>query len=242
MIRPNLPDKMIKKAVVSCDVSNEILHNLQKLEIEPVILTGKLNCDDAVKNHPDLYISHIDRELILFAENNCSIAGELNNYKVCNFENREKYNYPFDAMMNCVALGNRLIGNISILHREIVDYAEKRGYELINVNQGYTKCNICVVNENSIITEDTGIYNALIKFGMNVLLLEKNFVQIKKYKYGFIGGASGKISSDKLAFAGNIKLHPEYDKIFRFLYNNEVEAISLGEAPLFDYGSILPIE
>ena len=79
------------------------------------------------------------------------------------------------------------------------------------------------------------------KNGFDVLLLQKNCVNLEGYKYGFIGGASGKIAPDKIAFMGDISLHPEYDRIKRFLYKRDIEPISLSDEPLTDFGSLLPI-
>ena len=69
----------------------------------------------------------------------------------------------------------------------------------------------------------------------------KRTVLILKVEYGFIGGASGKIAPDKIAFMGDISLHPEYDRIKRFLYKRDIEPISLSDEPLTDFGSLLPI-
>ncbi len=245
MIKPNLPDDLINSAIVSSEISAEIEASIRKFGIEPLKLCGRMNCDDAVRNHPDMYFVHISDNVLISNKNNCSFEGGCSNITFVNLQDNSHdevfLSYPYDAYMNSLVLGNKLICNTKYISAEILGLAENHGICPLHVNQGYTKCNICVVDENSIITEDCGIAKTLSSNGYNVLLLRSHAVKIKKYNYGFIGGASGKISKDKLAFFGNIKNHPEYNDIYSFLYSKNVEPISLSSEVLTDYGSLLPI-
>ena len=242
MIKPNLPEKKISKAVVSSIISDKIFNRLCELEIQPLKLYGSMNCDIAVKHHPDLYLINSGESLYHFAKNICSIKGNLlSKYIEVEYPNRKHNKYPEDVLLNAVFLGDKLICCKKYVHTDILEYAEQNKINTINVNQGYTKCNICIVNDNSIITEDFGIAKKLTENNFEVLLLEKHFVNLPGYQYGFIGGASGKISSDKIAFYGDIKKHPEYKNIYNFLFKRNVEPVSLSYEPLTDYGSLIPI-
>ena len=247
MIKPNLPGKLITKAIASCDISERMKDRLQSFGIKIYSLYGKMNCDNAVKNHPDLYLLHCSADMAFSAKNICSIIGEDNFDFVfrgieTEFDKDKVIKYPEDVFLNSVILGNKLICCKKFIHTAIAEYAERVNLEIINVNQGYTKCNICVVNDNAIITEDYGIANVLLGAGFEVLLLEKNFVKLQGYKYGFIGGASGKIAEDRLAFFGDVTKHPEYDRIYAFLKRYDVAPISLSNEALTDFGSLIPIE
>ncbi|MBR5308656.1 MAG: hypothetical protein IKU43_07780 [Clostridia bacterium] len=135
-----------------------------------------------------------------------------------------------------------MICNTKTVHKKVLDYAEDSKLKIINVNQGYAKCNICVVDEDSVITEDCGIASILNKNGYDVLLLKNHCVRLPGYEYGFIGGASGKLAKDKLAFFGCIENHTEFGRIYDFLNRKGIEAVSLSDEPLTDYGSLIPIE
>ncbi len=243
MIKPNLPCETIKTAIISECISERIEFSLSNLGINPVKLSGRMNCDIAVKNHSDLYVIHLDENNLFLAKNICSLAGETNfpyiNVNINLYEDDIKY--PQDVFFNAVVLGKKLLCSKRYLHSTVLEFASNNEFDIIDFNQGYAKCNICPVNENSVITEDSGIAKVLNQNGFEVLLLEKHGVCLAGYKYGFIGGASGKISEDKLAFLGDVRKHPEYDRIQRFLYKRDVEDISLSDEPLSDYGSLLPV-
>ncbi len=245
MIRPNLPDRTVKNVIVSSEISEQIEYSLNNYGIALSKLYGNLNINKSIINHPDLYICHFDESTLFSITDRYKLCGRidfdnfLHNISTINSEG--VLLYPYDSILNCVILNNNLICNVKNVSKEIIDCANNRNFNIINVRQGYTKCNICVVDENSIITEDIGIYNEMLKQGFNALLLKRHSVLLNGYPYGFIGGASGKISPDKLCFFGNIKLHPEYSEIYKFLYNRGVEAISLSNEPVYDFGSIIPL-
>ena len=45
-----------------------------------------------------------------------------------------------------------------------VDGAGRLVQDIIDVKQGYTKCSLCPVRENAVITDDSGIEKALLKY------------------------------------------------------------------------------
>jgi len=73
------------------------------------------------------------------------------------------------------------------------------------------------------------------------LLIEKGSVHINKYDYGFIGGCCGLIDKNTLLFNGDLLLHSDFDKIKKFLYDNNVNFIDIKGKRLTDIGSIIPI-
>ena len=115
----------------------------------------------------------------------------------------------------------------------------KSEFTFINVKQGYSKCNICPVAENAVITEDAGIYKKLSGF-MDVLLIEPGHVALQGYGYGFIGGAAGLIGDKKLYFNGRIDQLPDYERIMLFLEKHSVKAVT-EDYPLTDIGSVIAV-
>ena len=108
---------------------------------------------------------------------------------------------------------------------------------MINVKQGYSKCSIVIVDEDSIITYDNGIANACEHAGMNVLRIRPGYVALAGYKTGFIGGASGRVG-DTIVFCGDISAHPDSTAITEFIQERGLNIKSFS-FPLTDIGSII---
>ena len=69
-----------------------------------------------------------------------------------------------------------------------------------------------------------------------------HLIELKGYDYGFIGGA-GFYDSGKVYFFGNIKNHPDYDKIKEFIkYNNSIIEIICQDMPITDIGGAVIIK
>ena len=146
--------------------------------------------------------------------------------------------YPGDVLLNAVWLPDYLICNTNTVAKEILQMAYEQGKTLIHVNQGYTKCSICIVSDNAIITEDESIYEAC-KDNLDVLLIRKGEVELPGYEYGFIGGASA-LTSDTVYFFGNIENHSDHEAIQQFiaLHNKRIVSLSKTEK-LLDIGGII---
>ena len=114
--------------------------------------------------------------------------------------------------------------------------------EIINVNQGYTKCSTVVLSDNDFITEDYGIYITLKSKGKNCLLIEKGSVLLKGYNYGFIGGASAFLEQEKvLLFFGDISKHKNYQEILMFCNSLNINVDYIKNMELTDIGGIVAI-
>lgn len=150
--------------------------------------------------------------------------------------------YPDDCRLNFALCGHYLIGNPRAMHRELEQLVQRYGWEIIAVRQGYAKCNICIVSDNALITEDIGIAKACGQKGIDVLFLRTGAVRLAGYPYGFIGGASSSVvtASDEkqIFFCGNIFTHPEYERIRDFCRKYNVQVTSLSNEPLQDFGSV----
>lgn len=154
----------------------------------------------------------------------------------------ENNSYPYNTELNAAAVGKNLFclqkyTNPNILHSGV--------YDIINVKQGYAKCSVCVVDDNSIITADIKIHEKARERNINSLLIRQGDVKLNGYGYGFIGGAAGKITlrngNDSLVFFGNAEKHGDYDKIAEFCRERRVKIISLTDRELYDFGGFLPV-
>ncbi|MCC8023071.1 MAG: hypothetical protein LIO46_04730, partial [Clostridiales bacterium] len=87
-----------------------------------------------------------------------------------------------------------------------------------------------------------GIAQAAADTRFNVLVLEPGGIRLEGHPYGFIGGCTVKLSPEKLAFYGDVNLHPQGERIKAFLRKHGVTAVNLAEGHrLEDVGSIIPI-
>ena len=145
--------------------------------------------------------------------------------------------YPLDVLFNACLIGNKLICNEKTVSKLLLDAAVANGCEIISVSQGYTKCSVCVVSDNAIITADKGIAKACKEKGIDVLEINEGHISLPPYNFGFIGGASGQYS-DKVYFCGSLDTHPDGDRIKEFCAKHKKSAISLGACELQDVGSI----
>lgn len=111
----------------------------------------------------------------------------------------------------------------------------------IPVKQRYARCSICVVDERSIITADHGIAKSCQGL-LDVLEIEPGHIELPGFDYGFIGGCSFKLNAHELAFTGNLRTHPDAERIESFLRERGVKSVCMTDGPLLDIGSAVPVQ
>lgn len=75
-----------------------------------------------------------------------------------------------------------------------------------------------------------------------MLLISSGDIKLEGYDYGFIGGASGKISDNTVVFFGNAEMHPCYSSIRELCLKNKIGIkILCKNMPLTDVGGIVKI-
>lgn len=149
------------------------------------------------------------------------------------------FNYPENVKFNAVCLDKYFIHNLKHTSPVLLYEAQKRGLELINVKQGYTKCNIVVVDGHSVITSDEGIFNTLSRYSdIEVLKIRQGFIKLSGFEYGFLGGASGRVGNE-IIFNGNLAAHPDFNAICEFIQNRGLQVKYFPEYELEDIGSII---
>lgn len=233
---------MSKYVVVDCRLSEKCCTYLINEGYSLIKIPCSEQLDKPISAHPDMMMFIYKDKLFILDKIKHLFDKEIG-IKVVDREvnSKEKLIYPEDVSMNCALVGNKLICNRKYVNKEILDYAIKDGCEIIHVNQGYTKCSICVVSDNAIITEDIGISAECQKHGIDVLLLNARAIALNGYDYGFIGGSCGTLGDRKIVFAGNIEMHPEYNRISEFCAKHGKDVVSMSEEPLYDVGSILEL-
>lgn len=243
---PNLPQQRVTLVAVSEMTPASVVKALQALSIKVMKVTADNRFTGSVSSHADMRC-HLTGSQTGFCTDE-SLRAEFLRRGISLFRtNVHKFSkYPEDCSLNAARVGSYVFANPRCMCKELQKFykeeQEQQKIEFIPVRQGYTKCNIAVVDERSIITEDNGIAAAARKAGLDVLQLRPGMVQLDGYPYGFIGGSCGKLAPNVLAFAGSVWGHPQVEQIIRFLKEHHVRALSLGNGLLQDIGGILPVK
>ncbi len=229
--------------MTDCRTGAKSLSTLKKYGFTPILMPPADYLSEGVASHTDMLLfigfgklfchtryyegnkEMIDR-LALIAELELSISYEVTGKQ-----------YPKDVLFNACIVGNRLICNQKIVSKHILNAARSADFEIINVPQGYTKCSVCIVGDNAIITADNVIARACASYGIEVLQISEGHVSLPPYDHGFIGGASG-YHNGKVYFCGSLDTHPDGEKIKFFCACHGAEVVCLSDDKLQDIGTI----
>jgi hypothetical protein len=222
------------------------MESLDKLGIESLPMPDNPYLDRRLSAHVDLSVFHAGEESVFLAPflRGSAFAELLMRYgaRIQIPDCSQGECYPQDAQFNLCMLGEHIIYNKKTSARGIVDFlTNKSCFKLVSCRQGYSRCTVCVVDSQSIITADRGIALRAREVGLDVLLIQPGYIRLDGYAYGFIGGASFKIASDKMAFTGRLTGHPDQNRILCFLTSHGAEPVYLTQYPAFDIGSAVPI-
>lgn len=233
---------MNKIAVVSLDIP-EICSALKQFGFKLIYTESVDGFISYEKKHADMQCLSVDSKLFVLSQ--CEILGqELINsgFDVTYTSKLASGDYPNNILLNAQIVGKTVIGKINSLDIKLVDYLKKNDFSIVNVNQGYTACSCVKVDNNSIITADNSIYNALTNTNIDVLKIEEGNIVLhgaEDRTHGFIGGASTLIDENNLLFFGDIKKHPDYNRIKSFCESKNVSIHSINNIPLTDIGGAI---
>ena len=203
---------------------------------------------DTVRIFPNPEQKHADMQILpiidgIFILNECTtLDKKLPSERLVYCNEKAGKKYPKNIILNFLFQNNALFGKLSAIDKNLLDYCRVNNIKTVNVNQGYARCSTLVLNNNAAVTSDLSIEKALKNNGVEVLLVSTGNIVLDGYDYGFIGGASGKIDDNTVAFFGNIKNHPDYKRIENFCkYNKASIRIICKDMPLIDIGGIVKI-
>ncbi len=230
-------------ALVDCRIMNDSLSALKRIGHTPILMPPAGFLSDAVASHTDMLIFIGFGRLFCHAQYykyNKELVDNILSISALELTiSNEKTNkqYPYDVLFNACLVGNKLICNTKTVSKLITEAAQAQNYTIIDVPQGYTKCSVCPVNNNTIITSDKAIARACMQNGLNVLLISEGNISLPPYDHGFIGGASGPCDN-AVYFCGSLETHPDGDRIKKFCAENGAEVVCLSNGILQDVGTI----
>lgn len=238
---PNLPKHPVTAVAVSSQ-AHDVIAALEQMKIRVLRVPIAKQFAEPVASHADMQCHLTGHNRGICANTQLQdIFCKQYGGDFCRTSIGDFLSYPKDCSLNAARVGPFIFANPKCVCSELKNSIHQLGLTFVPVHQGYTKCSMAVVKKNAIMTADAGIAAAARKVGFDVLLLQPGHVLLSGYSYGFIGGTCGKLSSDVLAFAGSVKMHPQAAEIFTFLKKHNVKALSLCKGPLRDIGGILPL-
>lgn len=219
----------------------EVFDFLSAAEIDFYRSCDMKNLYFPVNTHPDMQLHFVTPELAFVAPSafehyRKSLPARVT---LCRGYSDPGRTYPYDCAYNIARIGRYVIGNLRYTDKRILEYYSSRNYEFINVRQGYTKCNICIISENTAVTEDEGIYKALLMKNINVLKVPSGEIALKGFDRGFIGGATGFVAEKTLAFFGDAQGLSYKNELFELAKESSVDIISLSSTNVKDFGSLI---
>ena len=240
--KSNLPQNKVCHCVLGENNLNTIAF-LNKLGIKIITTKKSLKLDNEIAFHTDTQFIYCGKNTAVISPNQALLIEQMKELgcRVEVAENEPFSPYPHDISLNFTIINDTAIGKFDSADKKLLDFIELNNLKCINTKQGYSKCSICVVNENAIITEDNGITKLLKNSQIDVLNIKPNFITLSDNHYGFLGGASGKLSKDVIFFNGNLEEHPSCKDIRKFLNFHNVKPIYDQSYKLTDIGSIIPV-
>jgi len=241
---PNIPERRVRLAMVDGRISPSLEAGFCKMGIELIKTEPHLALYPAISFHPDAVFHHLGERRIVYAPGASEkvLRALLDRGFLLVKGETELYSkYPGSVRYNAARVGNLVFHNTKYTDKVLKENFFKMDIELVHINQGYAKCAISVVDENSIITMDRGIAKAAEKKGVDVLVVEEDKILLPGFENGFIGGCTGLIDKGKWAVSGDVRKLKSYKIIEDFLLKKGVEAVSLADESVVDIGTIIPL-
>lgn len=190
--------------------------------------------------HPDILVHPLPSGDLVVDRDNFGYYEEIiGDKKIIPSHSSLTGKYPGDILLNAFAFKKIFIHNLKHTDQVILDYYKNRGYELVNIKQGYAKCS-CLVTEDFVITSDGGIFESLRDL-IPIYKIDHGQIKLQNFNYGFIGGASG-VLGKKIFFTGDLSHHSSYEEILKIINEYDYEIEILSKDPIEDYGTIFFIK
>lgn len=235
---PSLPENRISLAAAGN--FPEIISALKGIGIRTLSLESKI-LPDEVSRHQDMLLCHTGGNNIFLAHG-CAPDSFIKEGFSVKTSAEIGTAYPDDVKLNVAVSRDFFIYNPKTADTALVRELLSSGKKGIEAKQGYTKCSVCFVTKNAVITDDPSVYEALLSTDTDTLLISKGDIYLSDTHYGFLGGSAGKIDKSTLAVTGSLKYHRDGEKIKAFCHTHGVVIKELTDGRIIDIGGILPLK
>jgi hypothetical protein len=243
-----------KGIVTDVAVGNRYYEQLEDYFIEHDVSAIRIqdnpNIDSRICGHVDMSLLNFEKGKLLCANylRNSIVEVLLKDigYDVKYINKEMGKEYPEDVLLNACITDYFAIYNKNTVDKKLVNYLTNKDPNTfcnINCKQGYSKCSVCVVNSNAIITSDLGIANCARMKGLDVLLIDDHGIRLDGFDHGFIGGASFKLSPKQLTLTGRFpkSQYITENSISRFLHERNIELCFASDEIITDIGGVIPL-
>ena len=237
----------MKELIIDNRMRIEEKDKLKELGYKLIEIETSKDVYSEISSHTDIFCTKIKENLVVEPTKYNLIKSKVEKeINIIKGSSKVESKYPNDIKYNVCVLGKNAIHNFQYTDKKIKEILQKENFDLINVKQGYTKCSIAVIDENSIITSDRGIYEELRNKNLNILFIE-NKLNIKLLNNnqislmdGFIGGAISRIENN-IFISGDLRKIDNDNKIRNFIKERNLNIISFDNLEVIDYGGIIEI-
>ncbi|MGE5678101.1 MAG: DUF6873 family GME fold protein [Pseudomonadota bacterium] len=242
---PFIPEGNVNLAVIDYRMPMAMEEKLNSMGVECIRTTRCKDLYESVDGHPDMLLQHVGGNRIILAPNIYEEMAPVlskKGFAVTKGATWLARNYPGNIAYNILRLGNKAFHCFRHTDDILLKALKNESTKMINVKQGYTKCSVCVLDSNTIITSDLKLSKAAEENGIECLLIKPGGIVLKGLNYGFIGGASGLLADKKVVFTGSPKSLEDHNVLIEFLDKKGFEMVTLSEGEMEDYGSIIPLK
>lgn len=231
-------------AILDCRTPRSALEVLQKRGFEPLLLPPHPALPSPVASHPDLLLFFTETECLTvrsygqIAQPILFEIAQKTRRKIVFCDEELGDQYPRDILLDAAKIGEHLICHSDHTSKKVL---ERFPSAVIPTRQGYAKCACVPVSDHALITSDRSIEKAAVSAGISVLRIESGNVELPGYDTGFIGGAASCTIGrdlDEIYFCGDLDRHPSGDQIRAFCQRHGKTAVTLGDFPLTDVGTM----
>jgi hypothetical protein len=171
-------------------------------------------------NLPEKYFTILDQNKINYIKGSLPVGQE----------------YPETARYNSLVTDRFIIQNPASSDPEIRNMNPE--LEIISVKQGYVRCNLIPLPNETFITSDRGIEKSLKQRSLEELFVDPTCVQLDEFDNGFFGGACGLVGN-AFFVCGSLRYFKESILIEAFAARAGVTLIELYVGKPVDVGTVL---
>lgn len=239
---PFLPKGRVRRAFISKLMPDNIVAELNDMGVITYKLGKSANLSGETAYHPDMLVNNY-RYGQWICEYNAQYLPKEFPYRSIFIESEKELGdlYPDNCIFNNFRLNGTLFCGM-YADRQIKSYSMYDGLQMKFCSQAYVKCSCVIVAQRAAITSDKQIGKYMRMFGIDVLMLpDEDDIGLSNLSHGLLGGCTGLLSKDLLAFTGNLATYKYGNDVVDFCKDHGVDAYSLTRDYMYDYGGILPI-